>query len=123
MKAKISIVSYSMRAWVAKTGGTLLRQEKTLKGRLALPDTGEVEFTTHGVQNYRRYGEVELTIPEAAKQILVPESFQLSAYSIEDGHRVWWVRGPLIGFLMLLPPGMCSCWRASLVGASTSAAR
>ncbi len=27
------------------------------------------------------------------KQILVPESFQLSAYSIEDGHRVWWVRG------------------------------
>ena len=27
------------------------------------------------------------------KQILVPESFQLSAYSIEDGRRVWWVRG------------------------------
>jgi hypothetical protein len=72
-RPKISIVSYSMRAWVAKTGGTLLRQEKTLKGRLALPDTGEVEFTTHGVQNYRRYGEVELTIPEAAKQILAPE--------------------------------------------------
>jgi outer membrane protein assembly factor BamB len=27
------------------------------------------------------------------KQILVPESFQLSAYSVEDGQRVWWVRG------------------------------
>jgi outer membrane protein assembly factor BamB len=27
------------------------------------------------------------------KQILVPESFQLSAYSVADGHRVWWVRG------------------------------
>src|ERR1041384_5722037 len=28
-----------------------------------------------------------------AKQIVVPESFQLSAYSEEDGKRVWWVRG------------------------------
>jgi outer membrane protein assembly factor BamB len=27
------------------------------------------------------------------KQIVVPESFQLSAYSIADGKRVWWVRG------------------------------
>jgi hypothetical protein len=26
-------------------------------------------------------------------QILVPESFQLSAYDVRDGHRVWWVRG------------------------------
>jgi outer membrane protein assembly factor BamB len=27
------------------------------------------------------------------KQILIPESFQLSAYDVKDGHRVWWVRG------------------------------
>lgn len=27
------------------------------------------------------------------KQILVPESFQLSAYDAQDGHRIWWVRG------------------------------
>jgi hypothetical protein len=27
------------------------------------------------------------------KQILIPESFQLSAYAVNDGHRVWWVRG------------------------------
>jgi outer membrane protein assembly factor BamB len=27
------------------------------------------------------------------KQIVVPESFQLSAYSVADGSRVWWVRG------------------------------
>jgi outer membrane protein assembly factor BamB len=27
------------------------------------------------------------------KQIVIPESFQLSAYSVEDGRRVWWVRG------------------------------
>jgi hypothetical protein len=32
-----------------------------------------VEFTSHSVQSYRRYGEFELTIPEAAKQILAPE--------------------------------------------------
>jgi outer membrane protein assembly factor BamB len=30
---------------------------------------------------------------EGGKQILVPESFQLSAYDVKDGHRVWWVRG------------------------------
>ena len=28
-----------------------------------------------------------------AKQIIIPESFQLSAYSVENGQRVWWVRG------------------------------
>lgn len=27
------------------------------------------------------------------KQIVIPESFQLSAYAVEDGRRVWWVRG------------------------------
>jgi outer membrane protein assembly factor BamB len=31
--------------------------------------------------------------PQGPKQIIVPESFQLSAYSVEDGKRVWWVRG------------------------------
>jgi len=29
----------------------------------------------------------------AGKQVLIPESFQLSAYDVKDGHRVWWVRG------------------------------
>ena len=28
-----------------------------------------------------------------AKQLLLPESFQLSAYSVANGERVWWVRG------------------------------
>lgn len=27
------------------------------------------------------------------KQIVIPESFQLSAYSVTDGKRIWWVRG------------------------------
>ena len=30
---------------------------------------------------------------QGAKQIIIPESFQLSAYSVEDGKTVWWVRG------------------------------
>ena len=30
---------------------------------------------------------------QGPKQIVVPESFQLSAYSVVDGKRVWWVRG------------------------------
>ncbi|HKV34741.1 MAG TPA: PQQ-binding-like beta-propeller repeat protein [Pyrinomonadaceae bacterium] len=30
---------------------------------------------------------------QGSKQIVVPESFQLSAYSVQDGKRVWWVRG------------------------------
>lgn len=30
---------------------------------------------------------------QGPKQIIVPESFQLSAYSAADGKRVWWVRG------------------------------
>jgi outer membrane protein assembly factor BamB len=30
---------------------------------------------------------------EGSKQIVIPESFQLSAYSVADGKRIWWVRG------------------------------
>ncbi|NOT59241.1 MAG: PQQ-binding-like beta-propeller repeat protein [Acidobacteria bacterium] len=30
---------------------------------------------------------------QGAKQLIIPESFQLSAYSVADGKRVWWVRG------------------------------
>jgi outer membrane protein assembly factor BamB len=30
---------------------------------------------------------------EGPKQLIIPESFQLSAYSVADGRRVWWVRG------------------------------
>jgi outer membrane protein assembly factor BamB len=30
---------------------------------------------------------------QGAKQIVIPESFQLSAYSVADGKSVWWVRG------------------------------
>ncbi|MCI0660296.1 MAG: PQQ-binding-like beta-propeller repeat protein [Acidobacteria bacterium] len=29
----------------------------------------------------------------APKQVIIPESFQLSSYSVDDGKRLWWVRG------------------------------
>lgn len=31
--------------------------------------------------------------PGGPKQVIIPESFQLSSYSVVDGSRVWWVRG------------------------------
>ena len=31
--------------------------------------------------------------PGGAVQVVIPESFQLTAYSVADGRRVWWVRG------------------------------
>jgi outer membrane protein assembly factor BamB len=31
--------------------------------------------------------------PGGPKQVVIPESFQLSSYSVADGSRVWWVRG------------------------------
>ena len=33
------------------------------------------------------------TPKSGAKQLLLPESFQLSAYSVDTGERIWWVRG------------------------------
>ncbi len=30
---------------------------------------------------------------QGSKQIVIPESFQLSAYSADNGKRIWWVRG------------------------------
>jgi outer membrane protein assembly factor BamB len=30
---------------------------------------------------------------QGPRQVIVPESFQLSSYSVEDGKRLWWVRG------------------------------
>lgn len=30
---------------------------------------------------------------QGAKQLIIPEAFQLSAYSVANGKRVWWVRG------------------------------
>jgi outer membrane protein assembly factor BamB len=77
-------------------------------GTLVLPvdqDTGSYLLgvdATSGKQRYKidRPGVISgYSTPtvyesrDAGRQILIPESFQLSAYDVKDGHRVWWVRG------------------------------
>ena len=40
------------------------------------------------------YSTPTLYVPkQGPKQLLIPESFQLSAYSVANGERLWWVRG------------------------------
>jgi outer membrane protein assembly factor BamB len=67
------------------TGSYLLGVDaKTGKQRYKVDRPGVVSgYSTPTVYEPQRGG----------KQILVPESFQLSAYDVRDGHRVWWVRG------------------------------
>jgi outer membrane protein assembly factor BamB len=57
-------------------------------------NTGRVRWRTARPGVISGYSTPILYQPkEGALQIVIPESFQLSAYSVEDGKRVWWVRG------------------------------
>ena len=79
-----------------------------VNGTLVLPvdqDTGSYLLGVDAKTGKQRYkidrpgvisGYSTPTVYEAkdgSKQVLIPESFQLSAYDVKDGHRVWWVRG------------------------------
>ncbi len=56
--------------------------------------TGKVRWKTERPDVFSGYSTPMLyQPPKGPLQILVPESYQLSAYSSEDGKRVWWVRG------------------------------
>ncbi len=56
--------------------------------------TGKVRWKVHRPGVISGYSTPTLYDPASgAKQVIVPESFQLSAYSVADGSRVWWVRG------------------------------
>ena len=56
--------------------------------------TGKVRYKVDRPGVISGYSTPTLYQPrEGPKQILIPESFQLSAYSVPDGRRVWWVRG------------------------------
>lgn len=67
------------------TGSYMLALEK---------DSGRVRWRVERPDVVSGYSTPVLYTPrKGAQQIIVPESFQLSAYSIEDGKRVWWVRG------------------------------
>jgi len=57
-------------------------------------DTGRVRWKIDRPDVVSGYSTPILYQPKKGpEQVIVPESFQLSAYSVADGKRVWWVRG------------------------------
>ena len=57
-------------------------------------DTGKVRWKVERPVVISGYSTPIVYEPKnGPKQIVIPESFQLSAYSVADGKRVWWVRG------------------------------
>ena len=60
-------------------------------------NTGKVKWKTDRPDVVSGYSTPTVYQPTGAnsgpKQLIIPESFQLSAYSLADGKRVWWVRG------------------------------
>jgi outer membrane protein assembly factor BamB len=56
--------------------------------------TGKVRWRVDRPGVISGYSTPTVYEPEGGpKQIIVPESFQLSSYSVADGSRIWWVRG------------------------------
>ncbi len=56
--------------------------------------TGKVRYTVDRPGVISGYSTPTVYHPKTGgTQVLVPESFQLSAYDVKDGRRVWWVRG------------------------------
>lgn len=57
-------------------------------------DSGSIRWKVDRPELISGYSTPTLYEPKSGpKQIVIPESFQLSAYSLEDGRRIWWVRG------------------------------
>lgn len=56
--------------------------------------TGKVRYKVDRPGVISGYSTPTLYEPKGGpKQVIVPESFQLSSYAVADGRRVWWVRG------------------------------
>jgi len=56
--------------------------------------TGKVRWSVDRPGVISGYSTPTIYQPKTGpKQVIVPESFQLSAYSVADGRRIWWVRG------------------------------
>ncbi|HYT68840.1 MAG TPA: PQQ-binding-like beta-propeller repeat protein [Vicinamibacterales bacterium] len=57
-------------------------------------ESGKVRFKVDRPGVISGYSTPTVYEPKGgAKQVLIPESFQMSSYDVKDGHRVWWVRG------------------------------
>ena len=58
------------------------------------PNSGKVRYKVDRPGVISGYSTPTVYHPRTGgTQVLIPESFQLSAYDVSDGHRVWWVRG------------------------------
>jgi outer membrane protein assembly factor BamB len=58
------------------------------------PRTGRVKYKVDRPGIISGYSTPTVWTPQGGPtQILIPESFQLSAYAVADGRRLWWVRG------------------------------
>jgi outer membrane protein assembly factor BamB len=88
---------YGMGASPILAGNTLLLtcDQDTNSYMLAIDkDTGKVRWRINRPGVISGYSTPILYKPaNGGLQAVVPESFQLSAYSVETGERVWWVRG------------------------------
>ncbi len=57
-------------------------------------DTGKVRWRIERPEVISGYSTPVVYRPKGGPiQIIVPESFQLTSYSVENGQKVWWVRG------------------------------
>jgi hypothetical protein len=57
-------------------------------------DAGKVRYKVDRPGVISGYSTPTVYAPKGGpKQVIIPESFQLSSYSVADGRRVWWVRG------------------------------
>ena len=58
------------------------------------PDSGKQKWRVERPQVISGYSTPTIYHPKSGgTQVLVPESFQLTAYNVADGKKVWWVRG------------------------------
>jgi len=77
-------------------GSLILSVDQDLNSYLIAIDknTGKVRWKVDRPGVISGYSTPTVYEPKSGpKQILIPESFQLSAYSAADGKRLWWVRG------------------------------
>jgi outer membrane protein assembly factor BamB len=77
-------------------GSLILSVDQDLNAYLIAIDknTGKVRWKVDRPGVISGYSTPTVYEPKnGPKQILIPESFQLSAYSAADGKRLWWVRG------------------------------
>ncbi|HKX33193.1 MAG TPA: PQQ-binding-like beta-propeller repeat protein, partial [Blastocatellia bacterium] len=57
-------------------------------------NSGQVKWKTERPEVISGYSTPTVYQPPSGeKQLIVPESFQVSAYALSDGKRIWWVRG------------------------------